>query len=298
MVCGVSYCFGAFSITAFMSTLWKDYALLDSGDGEKCERFGDVVMIRPEPQALWPKADPQAAVWRTAPLVYARDGREGEWYRRERVADRWTIGWEDLRFSIRPTSFKHTGLFPEQEANWQWLRTRLTPGARVLNLFGYTGGATLACASVGCDVTHVDASKPVVTWGRENLELSGLAERSVRWIVDDAQKFVAREIRRGSVYDAILMDPPAFGRGPEGEIWKFEEHVPKLLEQCQKLLAPQHGILLVNAYSLGFSAKVIENVVRTFVPDRALIASTDLLLTEQTSRAFALPAGVAVRATW
>lgn len=274
---------------------WVDYALLDSGNGEKLERFGDVIMIRPDPQAMWPREGRKE--WDTAHLTYKRQGREGEWVVKHEVPPMWTIGWEDLVFRIRPTSFKHTGLFPEQASNWQWLRKHLKPGMRVLNLFGYTGGASVAAASVDCDVTHVDASKPVVTWGRENLEASSLQEKKVRWIVDDAQKFVAREIRRESKYDAILMDPPAFGRGPEGEVWQFEDHLAALLAGCRQLLKQESGILLVNAYSLGFPALAVENIVKTTVP-QAKIESAELTLEEQTKRKFLLPTGVVVRATW
>lgn len=276
--------------------VWNDYELIDSGDFEKCERFGDVVMVRPEPQALWRRSD--ADRWSAAQLVYSQRGREGEWQKVTGIADRWTIDWEDLKFSIRPTSFKHVGLFPEQASNWKYLRATLKPGMKVLNLFGYTGGATLAAASTGAEVTHVDASKPVVTWTRENLELSGLGDRKVRWIEDDAQKFVAREIRRGNTYDAILMDPPAFGRGPEGEVWQFENHLPQLLENCAQILNKESGLLLVNAYSLGYPALAIENLVRTTIPFVKKLAAVELTLSESTARAFELPTGIVVRATW
>ena len=201
------------------SAVWSDFALLDSGRFEKCERFGDVVMIRPEPQALWEIGGEKT--WDEAHLAYKRQGREGEWNVRKTVPESWNIRWEDLMFRIRPTSFKHTGLFPEQASNWAWIRENVKPGMKVLNMFGYTGGATLAAASAGAEVTHLDASKPVVTWGKENAELSGLSAKPIRWIVDDAQAFVAREIRRGNMYDMIFMDPPAFGRGPEGELWQL-----------------------------------------------------------------------------
>ncbi len=277
--------------------IWHDYELLDSGEFEKCERFGDIVMIRPEPQALWKKADP-VQHWSNAKLEYSRQGREGEWKKSQNVPDRWTISWEDLKFSIRPTSFKHTGLFPEQASNWQYLRSTLKPDMKVLNLFGYTGGASLAAASSGAEVTHVDSSKPVVTWARENLELSGLADKKVRWIEDDAQKFVAREVRRKNVYDAILMDPPAFGRGPKGELWQFEEHLPKFLNDCVQLLNPARGLLLLNTYSLGFPALAIENLVRSTVLFAKNFSSVELTLKESTTRGFELPTGVVVRARW
>jgi 23S rRNA (cytosine1962-C5)-methyltransferase len=276
--------------------IWKEYALLDSGDGEKCERFGDIIMIRPEPQALWKKSGIQS--WRDAHLIYSRKGREGEWSVKRDVPDAWTMSWENLKFHIRPTNFKHTGLFPEQATNWKYLRENLKPGMKVLNLFGYTGGASVAAASTDAEVTHVDASKPVVTWGRENLELSGLADKKVRWIVDDATGFVAREIRRGNIYDAILMDPPAFGRGPEGEIWQFETNLPPLIDDVVKILNKEHGLLLVNAYSLGYPALAIENMLRAALPFAKNIESVELTLKEQNDRGFELPTGVVVRATW
>ncbi len=281
---------------------WVEYQLLDSGDFEKLERFGDVIMVRPEPQALWGKSSVASlssnAGWEQAHLVYSRIGREGEWQSLKSVPEAWTVKWEDLSFHVRPTSFKHTGLFPEQASNWKYLRNHLRPGQKLLNLFGYTGGASMAAASVGVDVTHCDASKPVVTWGRENLELSGLSDKKVRWIVDDAQRFVAREIRRGNIYDAIIMDPPAFGRGPEGEVWQFEKHLPLLLDECVKILNPKHGMLLVNAYSLGFPALAIENLVKTAVPFAKEFETVELTLKESSERGFELPTGIVVRASW
>lgn len=272
---------------------WKEFALLDSGAFEKRERFGDVIMVRPEPQALWKKENEE--IWNDSHLSYKRQGREGEWTVNKRVPESWNIHWEDLTFRIRPTSFKHTGLFPEQASNWVWIRENVKPGMKVLNMFGYTGAATLVAASVGADVTHLDASKPVVTWGKENAELSGLSERPIRWIVDDARKFIAREVRRGNVYDAIFMDPPAFGRGPEGELWQFEDHLPELLTDCAKLLNKNSGLLLVNAYSLGFPALSIENLIRTSIPWKSEIQSVELTLKEESTRAFELPTGIAVR---
>ena len=275
---------------------WKEFALIDSGDFEKCERFGDVIMVRPEPQALWKKSNHPA--WAAPQLLYSRTGREGEWTSQKGVPESWNIHWENLTFTIRPTSFKHTGLFPEQASNWAWIRQNVKPDMKVLNLFGYTGAASLVAASVGAEVVHVDASKPVVTWGRENAELSGLGTKPIRWIVDDVQKFVAREARRGNTYDAIFMDPPAFGRGPEGEVWKFEDNLPELLEQCVPLLNKEHGILLVNAYSLGFPALAIENMVKTALPFAVQTDCVELTLKEENDRGFLLPTGVVVRATW
>lgn len=275
---------------------WDDVALLDSGDGEKCERYGDVIMVRPEPQALWRKGED--APWRQAWATYTRTGREGDWDLARPLPSSWIVRWEDLSFHIRTTSFKHTGLFPEQASNWKYIRRIATPGMKALNLFGYTGGATLAFASAGADVVHLDGSKPAVTWARENAELSGLASRPIRYIVDDVMKFVQREARRGNVYDAIAMDPPAFGRGPAGEMWKFEEHLPQLLEQCAQILNKEHGHFIVNAYSLGFPALAIENMVRSTVPFVADVAAVELTLQETSARGFALPTGIVIRASW
>ncbi len=276
---------------------WKDYELIDSGDFEKLERFGDVIFVRPDPQAIWAKQLTEDK-WQGAHAVYSRTGQEGEWNFLKELPHSWTICWENLQFEIRPTSFKHTGLFPEQSGNWKFLRENLKPGMKVLNLFGYTGGASIAAASAGAEVVHLDASKPVVSWGKRNAELSGLAEKPIRWIVDDVKKFVGREIKRGNVYDAIVMDPPAFGRGPEGELWKFEEDLPKLLEDCGKILHHDHGTLIVNAYSLGFPAIAIEQLVTSALPFVKVSAVVELSVKESSERGFELPGGIAVRCVW
>ena len=275
---------------------WNDYELLDSGDGEKCELFGSVILVRPEPQALWKKSD-AAGAWKKANARFVRRGEEGHWEKSKALPSPWEMRFDDLVFGLELTSFKHTGIFPEQSGNWHYVKNALRPGHSVLNLFGYTGAASMVAASVGAQVVHVDASKPSVTWGKENARRSGLGEKNIRWIVDDAKKFVAREARREHHYDMILLDPPAFGRGPEGEVWKFEKDILLLLEACRKITAP-HGHLLVNAYSLGFSACVIEQVVRNAFPSAKEISSVELALQEKTPRAFLLPAGVTVRATW
>ncbi len=272
---------------------WKDYELLDSGDFEKLERFGEVIFVRPEPQALWSKSLPTER-WEAAQAIYSRTGQEGEWEFRRELPKSWQIQWEDLAFHIRPTSFKHTGLFPEQAGNWQYIREAVKPGMSVLNLFAYTGGATLAALSAGADVVHVDASKPVVTWAKENATLSGLADKKVRWIEDDVMKFVGREIKRAHRYDMIIMDPPAFGRGPEGELWKFEDHLPALLLMCKEILNLR-AHLIINAYSLGFPALTIENLVRSTFPEGKIIEVVELTLKESTPRGFELPAGIVVR---
>ncbi len=249
-----------------------DYELLDSGDGEKLERFGKVIMSRPDPQSLWAKRLSQQE-WEKADAYFTRDGDKSEWSFRQKLPEKWEIGLCGLKFWIKPTAFKHTGLFPEQFTNWEWLKGVIGAAAQrgmpakakkdkeieVLNLFGYTGAATLACAQAGAKVVHIDGSKAAMTWARENAELSGLADKPIRWIVEDARAFVEREIRRGNTYDGIIMDPPAFGHGPENELWKIEDHFLALIESCKKLLKPQPLFFLINGYSAGYSAIAYRN---------------------------------------
>ncbi len=243
-----------------------DYELIDSGDGEKLERWGTVVTLRPDPQALWPKRL-SAAEWKKADAYFSRDSSGADWQFRTKIEPRWQIGFGGLKFWIKPTAFKHTGLFPEQAPNWEWLRDKITKGigaggsgasdmqdVEVLNLFGYTGGASLACAQAGAKVVHIDGSKAAVTWARENAELSGLGDKPIRWIIEDARTFVDREIRRGRQYDGIIMDPPAFGHGPDSELWKIEEHFLALIDNCMKLLKPKPLFFLINGYSAGYSS--------------------------------------------
>ena len=231
-----------------------DYELIDSGDGEKLERYGKVLLRRPDPQALWRKAD--AARWKEAHGSFVREGRDGRWNFTKAVPEKWTIHFGGLAFHIRPTAFKHTGIFPEQAPNWDWMREviRARGGeVSVLNLFGYTGGATLACAQAGARVCHVDASKASVGWARDNAQLSGLGEKPIRWILDDAKAFVGRELRRDQRYDAIVLDPPAFGRGPRGDVWQIEDDFVPLVEQCQMLLGPNPLFFAINGYASGYS---------------------------------------------
>ena len=255
----------------FLTTTWKDFEVLDTGDGEKLERWGDVILRRPDPQTIWPKADP--ALWRQAQAWYHRsDKGGGEWEFFSRLPEKWVIAHEALRFYVRPTGFKHTGLFPEQAANWVWMAEKLRQSGRkdlrVLNLFGYTGGATLACAQAGTHVTHVDAAKGMVQWAKENRELSHLPETSCRWIVEDALRFVQREIRRGNSYDGILMDPPSYGRGPSGEVWKLENELYGLIDTCAQVLSPEPLFFLVNSYTTGFQASVLSNIIEKCVVSR------------------------------
>ena len=255
----------------FLTTTWKDFEVLDTGDGEKLERWGDVILRRPDPQTIWPKADP--ALWRQAQAWYHRsDKGGGEWEFFSRLPEKWVIAHEALRFYVRPTGFKHTGLFPEQAANWVWMAEKLRQSGRkdlrVLNLFGYTGGATLACAQAGAHVTHVDAAKGMVQWAKENRELSQLPETSCRWIVEDALRFVQREIRRGNSYNGILMDPPSYGRGPSGEVWKLENELYGLIDTCAQVLSPEPLFFLVNSYTTGFQASVLSNIIEKCVVSR------------------------------
>lgn len=248
----------------FLANTWEDYEVLDTGDGEKLERWGNVILRRPDPQTIWPKADP--ALWKQAQAHYHRSEKGGgEWEFLTRLPERWTIQHQDLRFYVRPTGFKHTGLFPEQAANWVWMgdliRNSGRKDIRVLNLFGYTGGATVACAAAGARVTHVDAAKGMVQWAGENRRLCGLPEERFRWIVDDALKFVAREKRRGNFYDGILMDPPSYGRGPGGEVWKLEDALYGLVDACTGALSENAVFMLVNSYTTGLQPAVLRNIL-------------------------------------
>ena len=255
----------------FLERQWADYEVLDTGDGEKLERWGNVILRRPDPQTIWPKAD--GKLWDRADAVYHRSEKGGgQWEFRRALPERWTVGWEELRFYVRPTGFKHTGLFPEQAANWRWMGNLIRESGRkdlkILNLFGYTGAATLACAAAGAHVTHVDAAKGMVQWAKENRELSGLPETSCRWIVEDAIRFVQREIRRGNSYDGILMDPPSYGRGPSGEVWKLENELYGLVETCSRVLSPEPLFFLINSYTTGFQASVLSNMIGKCVTPR------------------------------
>ncbi|MGN0742107.1 MAG: class I SAM-dependent methyltransferase, partial [Candidatus Fimadaptatus sp.] len=246
----------------FIADGWKDYEVLDTGDGEKLERWGDIVLRRPDPQAIWPRQAPE--MWRRADAHYHRSSKGGgEWEFMRRLPERWEVGYRDLRFYVRPTGFKHTGLFPEQAVNWDWMRSLIERrgGARVLNLFGYTGGATVACARAGAEVCHVDAAKGMVLWAKENRELSGVPETSVRWMIDDALKFVQREKRRGRTYDGLLMDPPSYGRGPGGEVWKLENELYGLVEECAGVLSDRPLFFLINSYTTGLQPAVLSNML-------------------------------------
>ena len=253
----------------FMADGWKDFEVLDTGGGEKLERWGNILLARPDPQVIWPREN--EGLWQKAQAHYTRSERGGgAWEFRDRLPEKWVISYKDLKFYVRPTGFKHTGLFPEQAANWDAMSALLKnrPGARVLNLFAYTGGATLACAAAGARVTHVDAAKGMVQWAKENRELSGLPETSFRFIVEDALSFVKREIRRGSKYDGILMDPPSYGRGPNGEVWKLENELYGLVSTCAEVLSDDPLFFFINSYTTGFQPAVLQNILQKTVSVR------------------------------
>lgn len=283
-------------------TTSPDYELLDSGEGEKLERFGKVILSRPDPQALWRKQTTEKD-WTVADAHFSRDGKATSWTVRKPIPDKWQINFADLVFNIKPTAFKHTGLFPEQASNWNWMREAISNAKKaeqtreinVLNLFGYTGGASLACAQVGAKVCHVDGSKSAITWARENAEVSGLKDAPIRWILEDVQVFVEREIKRGKKYDAIIMDPPAFGHGANKEIWKIEEHFLGLLDLCAQLLSDKPIFFVVNGYASGYSAISYKNALAPIVLKHGgSIETGELAITESKGKRL-LPCGIFAR---
>lgn len=280
-----------------------DYELLDSGEGEKLERYGHVRLRRPDPQALWPKSD--NALWKTAHGTFVREARDSRWKFAQPVPETWNIQLADLALHIRPNAFKHTGIFPEQLPNWNWARTVIrrhleATGGKgeppsVLNLFGYTGGATLACAQAGARVCHVDASKTSVGWARENARLSRLADAPIRWICDDARAFVKRELRRDHRYDAIIMDPPAFGRGPDGGIWEIEKDFLPFMADCLALLSDSPLFCLANGYASGYSQLAYRyNLEPLLQRHGGTIESGELTIRETASQRL-LPCGIFAR---
>ena len=258
---------------AMRTTGWADYALLDSGGGRKLERYGPYTVVRPEPQAMWDPRLPQDA-WDTADAVFDPSDEEdaGKWRFRGKPKESWPMAWGDVRFHARFTAFRHLAFFPEQAANWAWLdqRVRALPGQpRILNLFGYTGVASLVCAAAGAHVTHVDASKKAIAWARENAALSGLDDRPIRWICEDARRYVQREVRRGSRYDGIILDPPKYGRGPDGEVWRLFENLPELSALCAELLGENASFLLLNAYAERISGAALSSLCAAKLSGRA-----------------------------
>lgn len=272
----------------------KDYELLDSGDGEKLERYGNVVFRRPDPQALWAKSL-NIQEWNKAQASFNRDGKKGDWNLKGNIPERWQIEFGGLKLWIRPTSFKHTGLFPEQLPNWDWMREKISAVQRpvnVLNLFGYTGGASIAAAQAGASVVHVDGSKVAIQWGKDNAKASGLEEKPIRWLLDDARVFVKREIKRGNKYDGILLDPPAFGHGPKKELWKIEDHLPELLQLCTKILSDKPLFFLINGYASGYSSIAYENNLKQLLHKFGGSFEKGELAIEESKSGKLLPCGI------
>lgn len=275
---------------------WKDYALLDAGNGEKLERWGDVVLLRPDPQAVWPMGEIKSP---HAHYIRSSTGG-GHWEYERQLPESWSIRYRDLTFVVRPTGFKHTGLFPEQAVNWDWMRSKLKDrqNAKVLNLFAYTGGATCACAKEQAQVVHVDAAKGMLAWAKDNLAASGLSDAPVRFLADDAMKFVLREQRRGNRYDGILMDPPSYGRGPDGEMWKIEQDIYPLVEAAAKLLSDEPLFLLINSYTTGLAPTVIQNVLSVALKGTgARVEASELCLPVKRDDLL-FPCGATGRAWW
>ena len=251
---------------------WKDYEILDMANGEKLERWGNITLIRPDPQIIWKeKSFPEK--WKNANAKYNRSNTGGgNWNFIKPLPKSWQIKYKDLTFNIKPMGFKHTGIFPEQAVNWDWMMNKIRNSNReikVLNLFAYTGGASVACLKAGASVCHVDSSKGMCEWAKENVASSGLRERPIRFLIDDVVKFVNREIRRGNKYDGIIMDPPSYGRGANGEVWKFEENIADLVELCMNVLSDKPLFFLINSYTTGISSQVLENLLRINIPKKA-----------------------------
>ncbi|CAM3130890.1 class I SAM-dependent methyltransferase [Paenibacillus lupini] len=255
----------------YLADKWTDYEVIDTGAGDKLERWGQYILRRPDPQIIWPIAN-ESGAWKEADGHYHRSSSGGgQWQFKSSLPERWTITYGELKFHIKPTSFKHTGLFPEQAVNWSWMMDKIRSAGRpirVLNLFAYSGGATVAAAAAGADVVHVDASKGMVQWAKENAQLSGLESAPIRYITDDVFKFVQREQRRGRQYDAIIMDPPSYGRGPNGETWKLEENLYPFLEFCTTILSDNPLFMLINSYTTGLSPSVLHNLLHTTMKNK------------------------------
>ncbi len=250
---------------------WNDYELIDSSGGERLERWGDVILIRPDPQVIW-NTERKDSLWHNAHARYFRSNTGGgKWQMYKKVPASWQIKYRDIIFNVKPMGFKHTGIFPEQAVNWDFAGDIIKKADRqlnILNLFGYTGCATIACLKAGAKVCHVDASKGMVNWAKENAVSSDVADRPVRWIVDDCAKFVSREIRRGHKYDGIIMDPPSYGRGPSGEIWKLEERIYEFVELCSGVLSENAEFVILNSYTTGLSPSVMEYLLGTVIKSR------------------------------
>ena len=276
-------------------TDFKDYELIDANAGKRLERWGDIILVRPDPQVLWCEGERDVR-WKNPHAVYHRSNSGGGyWQTLKKVPDVWNISYRDLTFRLKPMGFKHTGLFPEQAVNWALAMDLISAEKReisVLNLFGYTGAATVACLKAGARVTHVDASKGMVGWAKENAAASGVAQAPVRWLVDDCMKFVKREIRRGNKYDAIIMDPPSYGRGPNGEVWKLEQQLPELLSDISNIISDDPLFFFLNTYTTGISPTILNYMIKSYMPFK----NTEKIETQEiglkvTARDIILPCG-------
>lgn len=282
----------------WLSDEWKDYEVIDTSSGEKLERWGKYILVRPDPQVIWstPKNHP---LWRKYDAKYSRSNTGGGKWSNLHLPEQWQVRYKELTFNVKPMNFKHTGVFPEQSANWDFAMEKIRGAGRpisVLNLFAYTGGATIACAAAGASVCHVDAAKGMVAWAKENAKSSGLEDAPIRWIVDDCVKFVEREIRRGNHYDAIIMDPPSYGRGPKGEIWKIEDAIYPLVKLCAKLLSDKPLFYLINSYTTGLAPAVLTYMLGTaVVPQFGGTVSSEEIGLPVTSSKLVLPCGASGR---
>ncbi|MDP1689693.1 MAG: class I SAM-dependent methyltransferase [bacterium] len=275
-----------------IATLCGDYELLDSGDNMKLERFGKIIIARPETQALWSKQ--RSELWETAHATFMFKDKKGSWYIHNPIPESWVVMRTGLPLIARLTSFKHTGIFPEQSPNWEWLTQVVRPGMKVLNLFGYTGAATVTAALAGASVTHVDASKQSLDWAHENAKLSDIGEDKIRWILDDALAFAKREARRGAQYDGIILDPPAFGRGAKGEVWKIEEDFHTLLESLKEIFSDKPGsFFLVNGYAAGYAPRSFAQAVESAFGE--INGESGELYIKESSSERVVPAGIYVR---
>ena len=277
---------------------WQDYALLDCGGGQRLERWGKQILVRPDPQAIW-ETDHKNPGWRQANARYSRSSTGGGHWDKHKLPEQWPIRYRDLCFQVKPMNFKHTGLFPEQAANWDFAMEKIRDAGRpirVLNLFAYTGGATVACAAAGASVCHVDAAKGMVAWAKENAKASGLSEAPIRWIVDDCAKFVEREIRRGKSYDAIIMDPPSYGRGPGGEVWKLEDNLYPFVKLCARVLSDKPLFVILNSYTTGLAPSVLGYILQMLIgKERGGKVTWDELGLPCSESGMALPCGATGR---
>ncbi|NQV88519.1 MAG: class I SAM-dependent methyltransferase [Parcubacteria group bacterium] len=285
------------NLSILKTTASKNYELLDSGDGHKLERYGSVVVARPDPQALWRK-NLSVDIWKKADAIFETSKEKTKWNKKDNIPEKWNIELGGLKLRVGLSAFKHTGIFPEQVPNWQWIGDTISKSNRkisVLNLFGYTGGATLASAKAGAEVCHVDGSKSALAWARDNAELSGLSDKPIRWILDDARTFVLREIKRGKKYDGIIMDPPSFGHGAKKELWKIEEDFLPLLESCKKIISTEPLFFLINGYASGYSPVAYSNNLKAMFEDKKGEIETGELTIEESKTGRLLPAGIFAR---